>query len=207
LWERSEPLSFAGRTVVQFSPEDLLMIRCQDAVKEYWKDGWPQLKWICDLAEIICTHKNMDWEQIMEQAKSFGNRRLLLLCLSLAHDLLGTALPKKVRQAIKSDSQINSLAVKVNEKLFDKDISRNPFFDRKRGFIERNIFCARLKERPRDRNCYYIRMLRKYRSNVRRAITNKEDRDLLLLPQSLSFLCYPLIFLYHLVRPIRRIGG
>lgn len=206
LWERSQPVSFSGRTVIQFSPEDLLMIRCQDAVKEYWKDGWPQLKWICDLAEIIRTHKSMDWEQVMEQAKNFGNQRLLLLSLSLASDLLGTALPVIVRQAIKSDSQVNSLAAEVYEKLFNMDINRNHFFDRKRGFIERNLFCARLKERPQDRNYYYLRMLREYRNNIRKAITNKEDRDLLLLPQNLSFLCYPLIFLYYLLRPIWRTG-
>jgi hypothetical protein len=114
LWERSKPVSFAGRTVIQFSPEDLLMIRCQDAVKEYWKDGWPQLKRICDLAEIIRTHKGMDWEQVMEQAKNFGNQRLLLLSLYLTSDLLGTAIPDIVRQAIKSDSQVNLLAVGNN---------------------------------------------------------------------------------------------
>ncbi|MCP4294302.1 MAG: lasso peptide biosynthesis B2 protein, partial [Proteobacteria bacterium] len=107
LWERSKPVSFSGRTLIQFSPEDLLMIRCQDAVKEYWKDGWPQLKWICDLAEIIRTHNSMDWERVMEQARNFGNQRLLLLSLYLTRDLLGTALPEIVRQAIKSDSQVN----------------------------------------------------------------------------------------------------
>jgi len=52
----------------------------------------------------------------------------------------------------------------------------------------------------------YLRMLREYCSNVRRAIKNKEDRDLLLLPQTLSFLCYPFIFLYYLLWPIWRIG-
>jgi hypothetical protein len=206
LWERIEPVSFAGRTLIQFSPEDLLMIRCQDAVKEYWKDGWPQLKWLCDLAEIIRTNKSMDWQQVMEQAKNFGNQRLLFLCLSLTSDLLGTALPEMVRQAIQADPQVSPLAVEVCEKLFSKATSRNRFLDRKRGFIERNLFCSRLKERPQDRNYYYLRMLREYCSNVRRAIKNKEDRDLLLLPQTLSFLCYPLIFLYYLLWPIWRIG-
>lgn len=204
LWERSQPVSFSGRSVLQFSPGDLLMIRCQDAVKEYWKDGWPQLKWICDLSEIIRINKGLDWQQIIKQAKRLGNQRLLLLCLSLASGLLGTTLPKVVRQAIRSDSQVDLLAVDVHGKIFNKDVSQNPFFDRKRGFIERNLFCARLKERPKDRIYYYFRMLREYGKNARKALTNIEDRDLLLLPNNLSFLCNPLIYLYQILRPIWR---
>jgi hypothetical protein len=206
LWDRSEPLSFAGKTVIHFSAEDLLMIRCQDAVKEYWKDGWPQVRWICDLAEIIRTHKSMDWEQIMKQAKNFGNQRLLFLCLSLTSDLLGTELPDIVQQGIQTDSQVRALTVQVCEKFFNMGISRNQFFDRKRGFIERNLFCVRLKERPQDKIIYCLRMLRGYRNNVSQAIKNKEDRNLLLLPEILYFLFYPLMFLYYLLRPIWRIG-
>lgn len=35
VWERAKNIPFAGRRVLLFSPEDSLMIRCQDAVKEY----------------------------------------------------------------------------------------------------------------------------------------------------------------------------
>jgi hypothetical protein len=206
LWERSEPVSFAGRTVYQFLPEDLLMIRCQDAVKEYCKDGWPQLKWICDLAEIIRAHKNMDWEHIMGQAKYYGNQRLLFLCLSLASDLLKTALPEIVLKKIKADSQVRSLVAQVGEMLFRDTGDQNQFLDRKRGFLARNQFCLRLKERPQDKFPYYLRMLRNFGGNALRAMRNKNDRDLLLLPEYLSFLYYPLVFNYYLLLPIWRIG-
>ncbi len=206
LWERLEPIYFAGATVAHFSPEDLLMIRCQDAVKEYWKDGWPQLKWICDVAEIINAHQGMDWEQVMAQAKKLGNQRLLFLCLSLSSDLLGTALPEIVLQRIQADSQVSSLAMELCELLFHETQNQNRFLDRQRGFLARNLFCARLKERLQDRIPYYLRILREYRNNVRRAIKSKEDRELLLLPESLSFLFYPLAFLYYLLRPIWRVG-
>jgi hypothetical protein len=206
VWERSKPVSFAGRTVIHFSLEDMLMIRCQDAVKEYWKGGWPQLKWICDLDVLINTHKRMDWVQVLAQAKKLGNQRLLLLCLSLADDLLGTPLPEIVLQKIQADSQVSWLGEQVSKRLFRAAEDQDQFLDRRRGFIARNRFCIRLKERPQDKIPYYIRILKEYRRNVQRAVQNKNDRDLLLLPQLLSFLSYPLIFLYYLLRPFWRIG-
>lgn len=206
VWERAKPVSFAGRSVLHFSPEDLLIIRCQDAVKEYWKDNWPQLKWICDIAEIVRVYPEMDWAHVMEQARTFGNQRLLFLCLSLAKNLVGAPLPRDVLKCIQTDPRAGELASEVSELLFRNVNSANRFLDRKSGFLARNLFCIRLKERPRQRFPYYRRLLREYRLNARMAIRKKEDREFLLLPESLSYLYYLLAFLYYLIRPIWRVG-
>lgn len=206
LWERLEPVSLAGTTVRHFSPEDLLLIRCQDAVKEYFKDEWPEMRWICDIAELIRVHQELDWGQVMEQARKLGSQCILFLCLSLAHDLLGAPLPKEVWQRMQADPQLRSLVTEVCGRLFHETDSQNRFFDPQRGFLERNLFCIRLKERPQDRISYYLHIVNGCRNRARRAITNKKDRALLPLPASLSFLYYVLAFLYYLLRPIWRVG-
>jgi len=206
VWERVKPISFAGRSVLHFSPEDLLIIRCQGAVKEYWKDNWPQLKWICDIAEIVRVYPEMDWGHLMEQARKLGNQRLLLFCLSLAKNLVGAPLPRDVLECIQTDPQAGELTLEATELLFRNVNSSNRFLDRKSGFLERNLFCIRLKERPRNRFPYYLRFLEDYRRNACKAIKKKEDRELLLLPASLSYLYYLLAFLYYLIRPIWRVG-
>ncbi len=206
VWERAKNISFAGRRVLHFSPEDLLMIRCQDAAKEYWKDSWPQLKWICDVARIIRTYQDMDWGLVFEEAKSRGNQRLLSLCLLLAKNLLNATIPDVVLQNLKNDSQVASLTSDVGELLFREPGSPNRFLDRKSGFLARNLFCIRLKERPRDRWAYYLRFLEEYRCSACEAIKSKESRDLLLVPVSLPYLHHLLAFLYYLFWPIWRSG-
>jgi hypothetical protein len=206
LWGRAENISFAGRRVLHFSPEDLLMIRCQDAVKEYWKDSWPQLKWICDIAGIIRTYQDMDWGLVFEEAKCRGNQRLLSLCLLLAKNLLNAPLPDVAQQNLKNDSQVASLISDVGELLFREPSCPNRFLDRKSGIVARNLFCIRLKERPRDRLAYYVRILEEFRRSACETVKNKDSLDLLLVPRSLPYLSHLLFFLYYLFRPIWRTG-
>jgi hypothetical protein len=92
----------------QFSKEDLLIIRCQDAVKEHWKPHWPQLKWICDIAEIIRVYGDMDWKQVMGQVTRCRTSRVLSLCLALTNDFLGTPLPPEITKQIQKDHLVNS---------------------------------------------------------------------------------------------------
>ena len=206
VWERAKPISFAGRKLLHFSPEDLLIIRCQDAVKEYWKDTWPQLKWICDIAEIVRVNPEIDWEWIFEQSKNSGNQRLLFFCLSLTKNLVGVPLPTDVLRRIQTDSKANQLTSDVMSKMLFRNVnSPNRFRDRRRGILERHRFCVRLKERIRDRIPYHIRFCREYSRNASKAIKKKEDRELLPLPTSLSYLYYVLALIYYLLRPIWRI--
>lgn len=204
VWERMGQIAFLTSTIPQFSREDMFIIRCQDAVKEYWKDPWPKLKWVQDIAQMVQVHAEMDWEWVIGQAKRSRNQRLISLCLSLAENLIGTPLPEAVRQRISSDSQVKILNREACRMFFFEGNAQNPFLDRHRGFIKRELFCIRLKESFKDRIPYYFRILRGYRNNACRAVKNKEDRSLLLLPNSLSFLYYLFFMLYYILRPVWR---
>jgi hypothetical protein len=109
LWDRLQSVPLLGTMVRTFSPEDLLLHLCVSGAGHYWR----KLKWVCDIAELVCHHPAIDWELVLRRANASGNRRMLLLGLLLAHDLLGASLPDGVSQRIRSDPSLRALASEV----------------------------------------------------------------------------------------------
>jgi hypothetical protein len=179
LWERLTPVPFAGTTILHLPPEDLLLILCMHGAK----DSWARLLWLCDLAELIRAHRQMDWGWIMEQARTLRSERKLLLGLCLASDLLGAALPEGIVQKVQTHSVIKSLAVHVRESLFSAP-------DSMARAVENMALHLRVADRWRDRVPYLFYCLRLV------VTPNTADQALLTLPIGLSFL-------YYLLRPIR----
>ena len=92
LWNRAEPRSFAGGTVLDFSAEDQLILLCVHGVK----DLWVQLKWVCDIAGLINNGPKINFHLMLDRAKRLRSQRRLLLGLLLAHRLFGPSLPESV---------------------------------------------------------------------------------------------------------------
>jgi hypothetical protein len=183
LWERLEPVSLAGTTVGSFHPEDLLLILCVHGARHYWE----RLAWICDIAELIRVHREMDWDRLMEQAMRLRYARILFVGLFLASNLLGGAPPEAVLRRVRADSLVPSLAAPVRQWLFSD--ATELVWD-----VDYYIFYLRLREDWRDRARYVLPYLCDL---LRKAITpNAKDRALLPLPT-------PLTFLYYVLRPLR----
>lgn len=206
VWRRLERVPLAGASVRHFSAEDLLLIHCQDTIKEYWMDKWPQLKKICDVAEIVRAHDRLDWPRVLAQAKDAGSLRVLLLFLWLAEEVLGAPIPAWVSQRVRADLSVERIGVDICEQMVDKIHGRNRFLDPRRGFLDANRFCAGLKERRRDRIPYYFRAVRAFRKHNLRALARKEDHPFPLLPVSPSTGYYLVAPLYFVIRPFWRLG-
>lgn len=179
LWHNLEAVTIAGKTVPNVSPENALLTICGHGTK----DCWTQLSRICDVAEIIRSHPQLDWAKLMQQASRKGVNRAVFLGLKLACDLLGTALPAEVTQKMQADPVVESLSIQVGEQLFGK--VESSFKD---GTKTR--FHLKVRERLQDRVRYFLRL----------AIT----------PTTCDWLLLPLAefpaFLYYLLRPMRLIG-
>ena len=179
LWSRLERVSLNGKDVLTVSPEDLLLILCVHGCKHLWL----RLAWICDVARLICVRKEMDWEQIMEQAARLGSERMLFLGLYLASDLLGAELPEEVSERVQADPTVEALAGQVYEQLSlwanasPEGFEIGPF----------HLFHLRARERLRDKIRYCVRLA-----------TTVNVRDWMFLP--LPRYLYPL---YHVIRPFR----
>jgi hypothetical protein len=175
-WRRLERVSLGGEAVPTLSPADTLLL----ATAHGCKHGWERLAWVCDVAEWLRVHRDADWQAIHGQASRLGCRRMVLLGLVLARDLLGSELPDDVMRDLRKDLTVLSLARQVYGQLFLEEELRP-------GLLGRWLFHVRARERLQDRLRYLLRL---------GLAPTVFDWQAAPLPSRLYFLSY-------LVRPVR----
>ena len=116
-WEglrgRIQTVVISGRSVKIFSLEDLLILLSVHGAKHFWN----RLCWICDIAEIVRTPRGVDWTLSEKLAARMGCRRMWLLGLSLANEILDAPLPPSISAQIKSDRTVMALSRRVQMNL------------------------------------------------------------------------------------------
>ena len=75
--------------VMGLCPEDLLILLCVHGSKH----AWEQLKWTCDVAELVRRRPTLDWSRILFQADEWGCRRIVLLGLGMANSFSTLSCP------------------------------------------------------------------------------------------------------------------
>src|SRR5262245_20468525 len=182
--DRLIPVTVAGKSMFTIAPMDLLLLLCTHGAKHQWLE----MKWICDVAELVRSEKEtLDWREVHREASRQGVRRVLSLGLFLARDLLGAELPVQTSKAVDRDLRGKSIVSTIVSKLFTG--SKEPYRD-----VEKVVFYLRTRDRWQERlrfcSCYILQYLRKVVTPTSR------DRDVLCLPA-------PLFFLYYFFRPLR----
>ena len=174
--ERRVVVSIRGRDVPTLAPEDFLLVHCLDGTKY----GWEHLGWLCDTAEFLGSHPQMDWTQLVQRARASGAGRALRLGLCLASDWLGAPLPPAVQQSLATDRVVQSAVIAVRTRLLqEKKDASNP--------LGSFWFHLRLQSG----------LLGGLRYALRAALTpTSGDWRFLQLPR-------PLFPLYYLLRPVR----
>jgi hypothetical protein len=183
LWERLELLSIGGSGVRSLPLNDHLLFLCMHGTRH----GWQRLEWICDIAQLLGLHTDLDWQQLLYEARALGSERNLALGLYLANDLLGAALPPEVLRGIQADPVVLSLANQIEAQFFSG-------FDSGLDIAYWHDYHLRVRERLRDK----LRIRLHYYSRYLRIATvpTERERKLFSLPPSLSFF-------YYIVRPLR----
>ena len=105
-WHRRTNVLLANKTVSGLAPEDLLILLCVHGSKH----AWGELKWVCDVAELLGRQSRLDWDLILASASEWRCRRLLLMGLSLANHLLAAPVPKTVLAKLSADKDIQMLS-------------------------------------------------------------------------------------------------
>jgi hypothetical protein len=187
LWERARSLSVQGETFLSFSPEDYVLFLCVHGARHQWS----RLSWICDLAELIRRHPNMDWRYILKQSKTLKCRRMLWVGLSVTENLLGLSLPPFIMKARDSDSLSQKAARQVCRRL---RLQQEDWSDHPGRFTRLDAFRISTMDTP-ARQAYFIACLigRTFRCL---ALPGEKDQKFLPLPRSLHFL-------YFFIRPVR----
>ena len=180
LWEQVESLSFGGGKILTVQAEQMILILSAHGSKHYWR----QLGWICDVALLVRSRPDLDWQRVVREAHKARCLRELLFALKLAKDLVGASLPDSVLQVVNTYPGLKSATRRVMRELF---CAEQPFLLRR---FQRLVFYFRLKQRIKDGLVFL-------RYELRIAVTpNSKDFALVPLPVALSFL-------YYITRPIR----
>lgn len=143
---RAVPATLGGRTVSTLAPGDLLVALCIHGAKHRWM----RLAWIRDIAALLRRWPSLDLPGLLEQARSRGYQRVLLLGLAVAHDITGSILPASIVRRFESEPHLARLRLEVRAGLFgpvDED-SRNDGIEPFRFWM---------RERPIDRARYVLR--------------------------------------------------
>lgn len=175
LWDRLQTVPFDGKTLPSLGPEDLLLVLCVHGAKHCWF----QLRWMCDVAELIRA-KRVNWARMEEQASKGGGMRMVSLGVLLASDLFGVELPSEVLHRAQKDQAAKSLASETRARLFTARAIRNPLP------LQAIHFNIKARERIRDK----IRCFSYFTTPT------QKDHE---LPSSLSFAS-------RVIRPARLIG-
>jgi Uncharacterised nucleotidyltransferase len=174
VWPRRRTTKLAGAEVPDMEPAITLLVLCMHGSKHFWS----RLIWICDVADLLAANPELDWKDVLQEAKRNGLWRALGLGVLLARKVANAPVPERVLQDFEFDSSVRALAKHISENIFDSPgsipRSRVPYNIRLLGFTDRvRFFFSPSLFRP-----------------------NERDRAAIALPRILE----PL---YYLVRPIR----
>lgn len=105
LRERGRTVEVGGGHIPTFSVEDTLILLCFHGVK----NRWDQLKYVCDIAEHLRAHTDLDWDRVATYAKAIRGERILHHGLHLSRVLLDAPVPDHVLEQIEKKPYILSL--------------------------------------------------------------------------------------------------
>ena len=168
--------------MMSLGPEELLIVLCMQGSKHVWED----LKWLCDVAELVRRRHAMDWSRLFFLAHEWGCRRLLLMGLATAHILFDIPLPRLIQDALLADPDIHNLAKRMPKRLLRTE-------QEGAGEADAESFYLTLKDSWIDQWAYALTLCR---GDVPPATE----------PPSWFQFRGRLTMLYHLIRPFHQAG-
>lgn len=183
LWQNLQMRSIALQTIQTFSVEVTLVIQAVNTVKEPTRRS--SLKQACDLAKLICAYPALDWHQVWQVADQLRVRKLVMIGLGVVYQLLQVPLPAEVLTKIQETQAIaEQVAQQIVTKIDHPTQPTDPFWSE-----------LWYQLRTVDRAWHAVVISLHFLATTlivvgMRLVPNERDRQLIALPQSLSFLYY-----------------
>jgi len=184
---RGADVEVAGRHARTLAAPDLLVVLCVQLAKDAGeeRDGPPLIK-VCDIAELMRRHPELDWQAVARIARDEGVVHVICVGVAVAAKLLGARVPAEIDRLARKVSDLDALVRHVEERIFDEGNQRYSRSD----LLDRLTWNAAIRERFRDRNRAMIALLQDV------FVPNEPEYALVRLPK-------PLFPLYRIVRPAR----
>jgi hypothetical protein len=113
VWPRLIEETVAGRTVPSLAHDDQALFLAVHGTKERWR----RLLWLCDFAEFLRQHQDLDWIAILERAARSHSSRQLLLAIELAATMLDAPAPAELLNQARNSSAVQLLARRARERM------------------------------------------------------------------------------------------
>lgn len=121
LWERRQVVDVHGQAIPTLGPEDTLLYLCIHGAKH----GWVSLKWSCDVAAFLETHRQINWDLIQHLAARAHATHMLNQGLALAARLFDAPLPPSVASIIESDQAVQAAVATIHARILAADGETN----------------------------------------------------------------------------------
>lgn len=170
LWQRTRLIPLQRANVRIPLSVDLIMMLCIHGAK----DCWERLEWVCGLAELIRSDAGINWHELLERSKDAHCLAIVSMGLVLAQDILDAPIPAAVAGKLRRppDSLISEIVARF---FSDENI---PF-----TVAQRIRFHLQTKDSQREKLRYCLRLA---------LTTTPVDWEIMSLPESASFLYFPL---------------
>jgi hypothetical protein len=182
--QRLQSVTIVGREVPTLCPADLLIYLSVQGARDLWQN----LGAVCDIAALVKRHPELNWHQILVETQRLGIERMLLLGLSLAHQLLQLPLLDSVHQRLLAQPVVGTFTDRVILALYTS--SAQP----RLNLLARSQFYLSVLDRWQDRLKFCMQLFLRQLQLI--GLINSKDYDFLPLPR-------PLYGLYYLIRPVR----
>ncbi|MBI1761456.1 MAG: nucleotidyltransferase family protein [Acidobacteria bacterium] len=100
--ERLITVKPGGKALPTLGPEDLLLYLCAHGAKHCW----PHLNGVLDIARLLASRDDWQWESLLSSARQRQVERVTRLGLLLAHGLLDAPLPAGIIQQLTQDQAL-----------------------------------------------------------------------------------------------------
>ena len=165
IWRRAASVSIGGREISCPEVGDLLWIACVRATQRQWCE----LRFVGDVAGLVSRHPDLDLAEVLERARRHGSRRMVLVGLHLACELLSLPLADPVRSALKGDRAARALSRRSSARL--RGPSGPPLSP-----YARHLFQLRMRERLRDCASHAASVLASHRMRPARGRTSLREQ-------------------------------
>ncbi|MCB0210822.1 MAG: nucleotidyltransferase family protein [Anaerolineae bacterium] len=92
IWRDATPIDWRGHTLYSMAPEDMLIASCINSCrKRYFR-----LKALCDIAEIINKHPDLDWTTFIRKVKQYDCCAIVFTALRVTQMTVECTLPDHV---------------------------------------------------------------------------------------------------------------
>jgi Uncharacterised nucleotidyltransferase len=109
VWQTLQEVMVAGVIVQTLPLEDLALLLAAHGTMH----GWASLLWVCDFAELLRRHPDIDWRAVFLRAQKAHSTRPLLLAILLASILLDAPAPPELVTRARDNSAVRELAEKA----------------------------------------------------------------------------------------------